>query len=330
MAWGWLAAAAAGAVLNRLLMPGQQQTPYFGGPAMVPPDFGPMWMLSDYTDWQHGTRNDLLREFFGAVPTTVDISGYTEPIYALSQGIGSMPVEPKWDPDKGWYYKGKYYKGSPIGTPPIWKTYLRDLDIWKKANADLNKTDFPPPDQDIGPGNEFLRLVGNKPENEYRAMHSNLVGADDNRFEGELREYLAQRGIKGGEATVATRGASQEQKRDYAQIMREVESRAKDIRMQTLGQLFGEVSDAGPATAQMAAAMQQGTEAWNQAASQRYNAALQQWQWNQQNQPMSDRAWLAQFAGQVAPYALNQMFTPAAPATPQYSPYGPYASGYRY
>jgi hypothetical protein len=327
--WGWVAMAAlslASTIYNRANQPDAE---YPDVPAKVPPDWSPMWAFDDFTNWQHGTRNELLMDFYGGKLVNAPPNPYREPNYVGKLiDMGEEKDNPKKPGDPG-------YEPPPATTG----------DGGDTGGGGPPQNPLPPqtdPD-DEGPlaggarqmypnassNNQYVQFTGDKPSQQYLAGHSALLKQSDKGFERQLTDYLKSRGMAGEGGKSAIAGASQEQRRDFKQLAKEINARASEIKTQTLGQLFGEVSDAGQQTGQFANAMAQGTQMWNQMANQRYSDMMNQWQWTNANQQPSTGQMLAQWAGTMAPYALQGMGAFGSPTPPPTQP-GPWSSSYVY
>ena len=167
-------------------------------PGYTPPDYGPLEEQNKFTTYQDKTRNELLKNFYGA---TMD---------------GGRPS-----------------------------------------------------------------FGGDKPAAQYREAQTNILNDSEAGFGSGLSDYFAARGVNPGDQV---QGAQQELGTTYDQRAREINAKSHDIYALTLGNLFGEVSDAGQQSAQLTANIGMANQTENNRRDQSYQQAMARWQY-EQSQP---------------------------------------------
>jgi len=241
-------------------------------PNRMAPDFTPVNMFDKYTGWQNNQRNQMLADFYGG---------------GVYRGNGKMPKEPNLN---GWL-------GDAIGNDGFTDQVLNEkgrggkggkLSPWEDGQLpDATRTSY-----DFG---------GNKPVNEWMNSQRKVINSADKSFEGDLKGYFAERGMDGAGNV---NGASVEQAKDFDLMRKQINAKARDIKMNTLGQLFGEVSDAGPQMAGMVGNIANTGNMYNQQAQEQYNQLLQKFQFDQANQQPNALQRIAGMGGQLLPYYL--------------------------
>lgn len=213
-------------------------------PQLTPPDYGALNEFSGLTDWQNDVRSNLLSEYYGGT--------------TANNPVTDNVAEDFWNRDsvrKAYGYhtrKKRYPDGMYDGVMP---------------NPVTGRTE--------------TSFTGHLPANQYLAEQSGIVDASQNAFSADLSKYYADRGIAD---TGQTAGAQSALSTAYDQKRKDIYARSQDIYTMTLGNLFGEVSDAGAQAGGLVANVGRSAQMENQQRQNSYAQAMQRYQY-EQNQP---------------------------------------------
>lgn len=280
--------------------PPQQQMP-------IIPDAWPLAEMGQFTGWQNETRSKMLADFYGGSAKN-NLIGWDDKSGLARNGKSEAPQfggEVNLDAP---YVSTPY---SPHEIPTIlggagpYNEYInsdefkageakKDTAYWEDVNQALKDSNTPIPTR-----RWETSFTGTKPSQKYAKQQKAILSQSAAGFEGGLNDYMAQRGIDSGETV---QGAGNELRKDYTQRSKEISAKAHDIYAQTLATLFGEVSDAGQQSAQLAGSIGQASQGFQSSMDQRYADAMRQWQYDQ-SQPQNP---FMQSLGSLLPMLLLQ------------------------